>query len=170
MLDIYNEEEISKLADTFAKKTTDKLKDDLLGDIYNNVSQYLYEHYDNFKNKIEAELIKSICEEYVKTPAEYKFADLRKKIFNENKEELTKILTDEAIEKSVEDVIEKYTHRDYHFNWRWKDAIVRIILENWDKFKDDERIQMQFGRELDNRNYQIEQLKRQLEEINSLSE
>ena len=167
---IYNEEEVSMLVDNFSKKVTEKLKADLLDSLYQDVSNYLYEHYQNFHEKIERDLIKSICGEYTKDPTQYKFADLRKTMFNENKEELTKILTDEAIEKSVEDVIEKYTHRDYHFEWRWKDGISKIILEKWDNFKDDERIKQQFGRELDRRQERINWLENKLREVSDVLE
>ena len=168
MENIYNEEEIKRLADNFSKKVTENLKGDLLDCFYQDIQSYLEEHYQNFHNKIERNLIKSICEEYTKDPSQYKFIDLRKKMFIENKEELIKLLTDEAIEKSVEDVIEKYTHRDYTFSWRWNDAIAKIIIKNIDKFLDNERVQGMFARELENKNNRIKWLEEKLSEVSDI--
>ena len=165
MKDIYEEEQINKFAEDFSKKTVDKLKSDLLDDVYTDVQSYIYEHYKNFKDKIEADLITSICEEYTKDPKQYKFAKLRQKMFNENKKALTQILTDEAIEKSVEDVIKQYTHRDYHFAWRWEDGIAKIILKHIDKFAKNERIQASFKRENDRLKQTNKYLQQQLDEI-----
>lgn len=170
MFQIYNEKEVEQLADKYIKTLSEKIKSDIADDIYRNLSDYLYEHYRNFKDKVKTDLINDIVEEFVKNPKDYKFYKLRERLFNDNKELLIKTLTDEAIEKSVEDVIEEYTHRNYHFNWKWKDAIVKIILNNWDKFKDDERIKEQFGRELERKNEWIKCLENQLSEIRSIAE
>ena len=168
MKDIYNEQEIEKLAENFAKKTTDKLKSDLLDDFYQNIQDYLHEHYNNFKDKVEGDLISSICGTYKKDPKDYKFASLRQKMFNENKEELTKILNDEAIEKSVEDVIKQYTSRDYHFNWKWEDGIARIILKHIDKFSSNKRTQQTFKRENDRLKDKIKNLEAKIEDIEDI--
>ena len=166
-----NEKDAEQLADKVILSVKDKIKEDIADKIYNELSGYLYEHYQNVKDKIDNELIKAITEQYVKDPSFYKFKDLRRKMFDENKDVLVKTLTDEAIKDSVENVIMEYTHRNYHFNWQWKDGIVKIILKNWDSFKDDERIKEAFGRELDNRQGYIDNLKQQLTEIkNSIEE
>lgn len=170
MKDIFNEEDINKVVEVFTKKTIDKLKEDLLDDIYKAISEYLYEHYRNNKDKIEEELINSICEEYVKNPLEYKYSKLREKIFNEHKEELSKVLTNEGIEKSVEDVMMKYTTRNYHFSWKWKDEIVRFILEHWNDFKNDERINQGLLREIENKKVYINSLKERLNDISNLAD
>lgn len=170
MKDIYKEEDINNFVDSFAKKTTEKLKEDLLNDFYGTVHDYIYEHYNNFKDDVERELINSITEKYKKDPKDYKFSELRKKMFVENKEEITKVLTDEAIYESVEKVIEQYTHKDYRFNWRWKEGIVKIIWENWHKFKDDEKIKNGFDRIIDRQKERITFLENKLIEIKNESE
>jgi len=168
MKDIYSKEKVEKLAEEVISSVRDKVKDQIADAVYGSLSGYLYEHYTNNKEKIEGELINSIVDEYKKSPKEYKFAKLREKMFIENKEGLTKVLTDEAIYKSVEDVIEQYTHRNYHFEWRWKDGIARFILENLEKFKDDKRINDWFSRELQRKDNTIRNLEEQLAEIKDL--
>jgi hypothetical protein len=168
MKDIYDEKEVEKLSQGVLDSVKDKIKDQIADEVYSKIGGYLYEHYTNNKDKIESELIKSIVEEYVKNPNDYKYADLRKKIFLENKEELTKILTDEAIYKSVEAVIEQYTHQGYHFEWRWKDGIARFILENFSKFKDDERIKEWIGRDMERKDNRIKWLEEKLREVSSI--
>lgn len=172
--EIYNlimtEEQVAKVAENILVKTRDKIKEQIGDDFYRELSGFLYEHYSNHKDRVKEELIKEITEQYVKDPNSYQFKDLRRKIFDENKEEIVKSLTDEAIKDSVENVIQKYTHRDYHFSWQWKDNIVKLILKNWDKFKDDERIKEAFGRELDNRQSYIKSLEQQLSEIRNITD
>lgn len=169
MKDIYNKEDVDKVALAVVNEVKEKAQELILDSVYNQLSGYLYEHYVNNKNKIENELICSITEEYVKNPKEYKYKDLRAKMFLENKEEIIKVLTDEAIYQSVENVIEQYTHRNYHFEWRWKDGIARFILENFDKFKDDERVNDWIGRRIKMQDDRIKYLEEQLSEINELS-
>lgn len=168
MKDIYDEKEVEKLSQGVLDSVKDKIKDQIADEVYSKIGGYLYEHYTNNKDKIENELIRSITEEYVKDPSVYKYADLRKKMFLENREELTKTLTDEAIYKSVEDVIEQYTHRDYHFEWRWKDGIARFILENFSKFKDDERVNEWIGRDIERKDNRIKWLEEKLREVSSV--
>lgn len=170
MKDLYNEGEVIKLADEVTKSVAEKCKEMICDASYDTMSSYLYEHYTNNKEKIEGELIASITEEYVKNPTEYKYAKLRKKMWDEHKKEMTEVLTDEAIKESVEKVIMDYTHRDYHFEWQWKDAIARIILERWDVFKDDKRINDAFGRERDSLQSEVRYLKERLAEIGELAD
>lgn len=168
MIDVFVEEDVNKMVDKFAKESAEKLKDILCDKFYADVNNYLYEHYSNNKEKIENDLIRSITEEYIKDPKQYKFSSLREKMFKENKEEIVKTLSDEAIQKSVEDVIEKYTHRDYHFEWRWKDGIAKFILDNFEKFKDDKRVDDWIGRELESKENRIKWLEEKLREVSDV--
>ena len=168
MKNIYDEKEVEKLSQGVLDSVKDKIKDQIADEVYSKIGGYLYEHYTDNKDKIENELIRSITEEYVKKPSDYKYSGLREKMFLENKEELTKTLTDEAIYKSVEDVIEQYTHRNYHFEWRWKDGIARFILENFSKFKDDERVNEWIGRDIERKDNRIKWLEEKLREVSSI--
>ena len=168
MVDVYKEEDVIKLADEFAKKSVDKLKGDLVDAFYQDVSNYLHEHYQNNQNRIERQLISSICEEYVKDPKNYKFADLRKKMFLENKEEIVKTLSDEAIASSVENVIEQRISRDYHFEWRWKDGIAKFVVENLEMFKEDKRVQEWITRDIKRRDDRIAWLEEKLREVSDV--
>jgi len=156
------------LAEKVLSKVRDGIKEQIGDALYKELSNYLDEHFQNARARDEEKLIAEIAEKYIKDPKSYKFAELRKKIFQENKDVIVKTLTDEAIKDSVENVIMEYTHRDYHFNWQWKDGIVKVILKNWNQFKDDERIKEAFGRELDNRQSYIENLEKRLEEIKEI--
>lgn len=167
---ITTEKEVEQIGEKILASVRDKIKEQIGDALYSELKSYLYEHYSNNKERIKNELIGEIAEQYVKNPTDYAYKNLRRKIWEENKDEIVKSLTDEAIKDSVENVIMEYTHRNYHFNWQWKDHIVRIILQNWDKFKDDERIKEAFGRELDNRQSYIDSLKQQLEEIRSIAD
>lgn len=170
MNQLFTEKQVEELGEKVLADVRDKVKEQIGDAIYSHLGSFLYEHYTNMGDKIKGELIKEITEQYIKNPKDYNYKDLRRKIWEENKNEIVKTLTDEAIKDSVENVIMEYTHRDYFFSWQWKDNIVKIILKNWDKFKDDERIKAQFGRELENRQSYINSLEQQLKEIKNIAE
>jgi len=155
---VFTEEQVNEVSEKILKSSIEKINNDLNSRFYDEMKSFLYEHYQNVSDSIHKELIKEITEEFIKDPLLYKFAGLRQKLFNENKDLLIKTLTDEAIEKNVEDVIWQHTNQNYQFDWKWKNAIIRIILENWNKLKDDERINNGLLRE-------IEQLKHRLNNI-----
>ena len=139
---------------------------DLISDeFYDQIQAYLYQHYDNFKDRIESELIKKITEEFIENPKNHKFSDLRKKIFTENKELLTKVLQDEVIFNNVEDIIIEYTRKEYHFNWRWMNGIAEVIKKNWNLFKDDKNINQSFGREIERLTRTIKCLEEKISDI-----
>lgn len=159
---IYTETQAVDLAEKVLTVTKEKIKEQIANEFYKETEGWLYEMYVNNKDKIFNELVSEITEQYVKEPHLYKFINLRAKMWEENKDELSKTLTLEAITHDMENILLQYTHRDYHFNWQWKDGIVRIILANWDKFKDDERVLQGFGREIENLKSQISSLQTRL--------
>jgi hypothetical protein len=162
---ILTEEQATEVAKKILSKTCKKLIDEINSVFYSETESYLYEIYTNLKSKIETELIDDVTERFIKDPMHYKYYELRKKIFNENKEEILKPLTDDAIIQTMENILLQYTHRENYFNWQWKDGIVKLILENWDKFKDDERINENFGRKLKQLQDQNMKLTNQLNEL-----
>lgn len=158
----FTEEQINDASTKILKASITKITDELQGKFSDEMESWIYEHYLNTKSKIESELIRDITEDFIQNPMQYKFAKLREKLFLENKDLLTKTLTDEAIMLSVEKVIQNYTHKNYLFEWRWKDAIVRIIGENWHKFKDDERINNGLLRQIENLKSQVNSLQQKV--------
>lgn len=165
---LFTETQINDASTKILKASITKITDELQGVFTQEMESLIYEHYINSKLKIESELIKEITEEFIQNPMQYKFSKLREKLFLENKEMLTKTLTDEAIMLSVENVIENYTHRNYQFDWRWKDAIVKIIGENWHKFIDDERINNVLLRQIENLKSQVNSLQQKLNDVESV--
>lgn len=162
--EVFTEQQVNEVADKILKSSIEKVKDELSTKFYDEISSFLDEHYSNKKDEIEKKLIEQITEKYISEPTLFKYTELRRVMFLENKEMLTKTLTDEAIANSVEDVILQYTHRDYHFSWRWKDEIVRIILSNWHLFKDDERVNNGLLRQIENLKSQVANLRQELNE------
>jgi len=166
--EVFTEKQVDEVSDKILKSTIEKVKSELSDSFYNEMSSFIYEHYMNASDNIHENLIEEITEELVTDPKNYKFFKLRRKLFNENKEVLTKLLTDEAIEKTVENVIWEHTDKGYHFNWKWADAIVRIIGENWHKFKDDERVNNGLLRQIDQLKSQISHLQEKLNDVQNV--
>lgn len=165
---VFTEEQVNDASTKILKASITKITDELQGKFSDEMESFIYEHYLNAKSKIESELIRDITEEFIQNPMQYKFAKLREKLFLENKDLLTETLTDEAIMLSVEKVIMNYTHRNYQFEWRWKDAIVKIICENWHKFKDDERVNNGLLRQIENLKSQVNNLQQKLNDVENV--
>ena len=166
--EVFTEKQVDEVSDKILKSTIEKFKSELSDKFYNEMNSFIYEHYSNASEEIHEKLIKEITDEFISDPKNYKFLKLRQKLFNENKELLTAIITDEAIEKSVENVIWQHTDKNYHFNWKWTDAIVRIIGENWHKFKDDERVNNGLLRQIEQLKSQIRSLQEQLNDVRNV--
>ena len=166
--ELFTEKQVDEVSNKILKSTIEKIKSELSDKFYNEMNSFIYEHYSNASDEIHEKLIKEITDEFISDPKNYKFLKLRQKLFNENKELLTAIITDEAIEKSVENVIWQHTDKSYHFNWKWTDAIVRIIGENWHKFKDDERVNNGLLRQIEQLKSQISSLQEQLNDVRNV--
>jgi len=162
---LFTEEQVVELSEKIMAATRDKIKEQIANKFYEETEGWLYEIYQNTKSKISGELISEITEQYVKDPDQSKFFNLRRKIWEENKSELLPTLTNQVIASNMQTVLMQHTDNGYYFNWKWKDAIVSLIMSNWDKFKDDERITNQFGWEIQKLKDQISFLQNKLEEI-----
>lgn len=160
---IFTEEQVEEVSNKILETAVKELKDVLPDKFYNEMSSFLYEHYTNASNDIHKELIEEIVEEFIKDPKDYKFLKLRQKLFNENKKLLISTLTDEAIEKSVRTVMLEYTDKNYYFSWKWRDAIIRLITENWHELKKDKRINNGLLREIDNLHLKIKRLREEID-------
>jgi hypothetical protein len=165
---LFTEQEVEIVSEKILTATKDKIKEQISEAFYKETSDYLYQHYDNFKDGLKSSLIKEITEQYVNEPANYQFRELRNKLFAENKEEILKSLTDHAIFETVESILLEYTHKKQMFSWKWNESIAKIILNNWETFKDDERIQMTFGREIDNLKRQIRFLQEKINDVQNV--
>lgn len=66
--------------------------------------------------------------------------------------------------------MENYTHRDYMFSWKWKDAIIHVIQNNWDKFKNDERINNGLLSQIASLKDRINNLHKKLNDVQSIAD
>jgi len=163
---LFTPEQVEEISGKVLSSITKGIKEQIGDAFYDQMSSYLFEHFNNADDKIRQTLIEQITEQFVKDPTSYKFHELRKKLFNENKEEITKTLTDEMIHDRVEDVIRRYTHdRGYSYAWQWREGVARAIINNWPLFKDSKEIQQVFGNELENKQSHINRLEARLNEI-----
>ena len=158
-------EEVSLVAGKVLDKVKDGIKKDIADEFYTEFSNFLYEHYQNFKDKIEKELISEIADEFIADSTSYKYKVLRERIYEEHKIEIEKVLTSDVIEEGMSNILLSRTSNTFFFNWQWKDGIVKLVLSNWNKFRDDERIAMAFGCELERKESRIKALEEQIEEM-----
>lgn len=165
MKQLFDQKQVEALAEKVLGKMKESIKSDIADKMYDELSQYLYEHYTNVEYKIQNDLIRTITEEFVKDPRQYKFKPLRKKLFEENKEELVGLLTDEQILGSVEKIVWDYSHKEHGFKWKWEEMIAKFVLNNIDEYKDNERIQQMFAREIKRKDDIIRSLEQRLTEV-----
>lgn len=167
---IFTEEQVKEISDKILKSTLGKITDEITGKFYFELAGYLDEHYQNLKDTIEKELIGELADSFIQSPDNYKYRKIREKIFTENKEEILKSLTEEAITTNIDHTLRWHTSNAYTFNWQWKDAILKSVLNNWDLFKDDERINSGLLREVDNLKSVIKNLQVQLNALKTFEE
>lgn len=161
-------------AENFAKSILDKilptLTEKLNSEFYDGVKDYLYEHYDNHKKDVEQDLIKSLADAYVTDPNNYKYSELRNKIYEENKGQIFTAMADYITEKNLERQLLGLIGNGYPFAWQWKDGIAKFILNNWNLFKDDKRFNSNYLREIQNLKQQVSGLISQIHELKGIEE
>jgi hypothetical protein len=143
MENIFTEEQMGEFAKQAVAKFMPEMKkmmDNASCEFENAITDNAWQMYNNHKEKIDRELIAEITERFKKEPENHRFNDLREKLFEENKESIIPVLTQDAVSRALDIVLNRYTHQHYYFSWRWKEEILRFVLENWDKLKDDARI------------------------------
>lgn len=157
-------EKIQEIATEIVQTATSKHEDAVMN-FYNNMENYLYEIYGNFEDSVKTKLAREMAELFIKDPKNYKFRDLREKLFIENKETLTSILIEEEVEKEVERVILKHTHKEAYWPTRWGEHIVKCISEKAQHFADNEIIQNAFLQENNRLKSQIKFLESRIREL-----
>lgn len=168
--EVMSEKQYCEIAENILEKVKKKITDELTENWYREMQNYLYDQYSNVSDDIESKLIDKIAERFVKDKASYKFEDIRKQLFAENKEELIKVLTDDIIKEQLGNMLLGYTNRDYCWNWQWKEAIVNLICEQWSLFEHDKKINEQIVHIIKRKEETIEWYKNKLAEIQGLSE
>lgn len=168
--EVMSEEKYTEIAGNILDKLKKKITDELTETWYQEMQSYLYDQYSNVADNIEGKLIDKIAERFVKDKKSYKFKDIRKQLFADNREELVSILTDDMVKEHLENVFLEYTNKDYYFDWQWLDGIVKTICKNWNLFEHDKRINEQIVRELKRKDETIEWYKNKLVEIQGISE
>jgi len=168
---IFTDQSVNDVSEKILKLTIEKIKDSLSNEFYNQMSGFIYEHYENARDSIERGLIDEITDNFIDNPLNYKYTKLRKKIFDENRDVIIPLLTREAIESSVENIIWDRLSDNYHFSWRWRESVVKMIVENIDTILSNEKIGEQgLLREIGNMKRRIAYLENELSNREMLSD
>lgn len=165
-----NEKEISEVAERVLASVRDGIKDQIADAFYLELSNYLHEHYENHKERIQTELIREIQDEFIKNPTLYKYRGLRSKLYEENKIEITNAITEDVIDEGISNTFGMCPYRMFSYDWRRKDGIVKAILANWRKLKEDSDIRSLFVDELNKRQSKIEDLEKKILELQEVLE
>lgn len=162
--EVFTEEQVNEVSGKILASVKKRFTNELISEFYDRMQEYLYEHYDNISDSIHEKLIKEIADEFISDPKDYRFSALRKKLFNENKEVLTSILTDEMIFENINAIVWGHLGNGYQFSWKWSDAIVRIIRENLETLMEDNRINQGLVHEIYCLKQHVARLQQQLQE------
>jgi uncharacterized membrane protein YheB (UPF0754 family) len=168
--EVMSEEKYIEIASNILEKVKKKIDSELTETWYQEMQCYLYDQYSNVANNIEDKLIDKIAGSYLKEPESYKFKQIRQKMFEDNKEKLTSIITDDMVKEHLENVFLEYTNEHYYFNWQWLGGIVKTICKNWELFEHNKRINERIVCEIKRKDEIIEWYKNKLKEIQGLSE
>lgn len=161
---LFTEEQVVTVSDKILAKVLPDIQKNLTSVFYKELQEYLFEHYENSSDEIKRSLIKDLSDNFVQDPKNYKFKSIRDKLFTENKEVLTKVLTEEFVESAVTSLI-LFKFSDNNFDgYRWKEGVVTFIKQNWNTFKDDTIIENSLLNVIKQLNYRIESLESALKE------
>lgn len=166
--ELITEEKAEQVAGKILEATKDKITDLITESYYREMKYYLHEHYDNFKSEIEAKLIKEIAESYIKNPKDYKYKDLRVKLFQENQDLIVSTITDEVISQNVDNLIYGYMQGEYYMKYQWFEKICSFIIANWDKFKDIPQMQSAYSNKIRQLEQQNSYLRAKIEQIENI--
>ena len=114
--EVMSEEKYNEVAGKILEKVKKKITDELIEAWYGEMESWLYDQYVNVSDEIERKLIDKISERFVNDKTAYKFEEIRKQLFTENKEEIISVLTDEIVKEHMENVFLGYVSKDYSFN------------------------------------------------------
>lgn len=148
--EIFTEQEVIEVSEKILSKTIDRIKNEIEGKFYNEMKDFLYQHYDNISDDVHKKLIQEISDEFISDPNNYKFVSLRRKMFDENKDLMIDILTDEFIKNKMEDVFWQRFNNDNFFKFKWVEGIVKLISENYNEIIKDESINSALLKEIKN--------------------
>lgn len=163
--ELMTEEKYVDIAHRVLERVKEKIKSELIDLWYREMENWLYEQYQNVESEIEYKIVDKFSDRFIKEPELYKYEELRTKIFEEHKDKLIPVLTDDFIKANLEKQFLYHTSNKYPYNWQWKDAIAEIIIDNWKLFEKDERINEKIVRELKNRDDLIDSLRKRLTEL-----
>ena len=170
MKDLFTEAQVTELANKLYEKRYEKMIGDFDTHFYDDIQDFLYEHYENATDKIKRNLLHNLCKEFIQDPENNKYSNLRQKLFQENKEMLTNILTDDAIKTSVDKAINHWTHKEHPFHWKYKEGIVNFIVDNKELFEDDTWINKSFLLKFNRQDDIIRQLKNEINELKEVQD
>lgn len=163
--EIFKEEDVEEVADKILSKLLSKIKDDLSDSFYNEMKSYLFEHYSNASDDIKADLIKQLGDEFANNPKDYKFTNIRKRIFEENKGVIIKSLQYDIILKHIESILFEHTNELYIFDWQWDRAIIKYVRKNYRKINIEEKINEEYELERTIKDLEIKNLKNKIEQL-----
>jgi len=126
------------------EKIAELIRNEIVVNFSGEVSDFLYRIYRNTEEQIEKTLLDEISEKFVEHPAQDKYRDLRTRLFLEHKDEIITAITEDKFTTEIERVLLYRTSDNNWFSWSWKDKIAGFILDNWDMFKDDKRVNLCF--------------------------
>ena len=135
-MEIFNEDQVTSIADKVLIQCLDRIKEDFSSTYYNEMRSYLHEHYDNAKNDAEKNLITTLAEEFIADPTHHKYFPIRKALIRDNMDLLIPILTDTLIKDEVSKVVWDHLASGVPFQWRWEEYVLKAITANWEQIKD----------------------------------
>ena len=167
-------DEINNIAEDILKQTFKKAIEQLMADFYKTCSSHLYEHENNYRNKIMSEALDLIIgKKWARYRDDYDMAKLRAKLYKEHKEEFDKKITEQVVENEIKRFFNIFLTDEERTGWRYRELEKRVtdwIYKNYDKSKIlKKKIPEKFIKENERLREEISTLKNQLLEIKDLS-
>lgn len=159
---IFPQNKVEEISNEILKKSIKNITDNLSDNFYNTMSMYLYEHYENNKDKIIQQLVNEFSDKFISDPNNYKYRSFRDKLLEEHKDKIIQSLTEPIIISNIEYCLGMLTDPKYVFSFQWNEYIAKFIINNISLFENDNHVQSVMIKSISALKQQIMDLQNQL--------
>lgn len=173
---ILGEDEIEQTAKKLLQKTTDKMLEQVSHDFYDSMSEHLYEHSNNYRDKIMEEAFELIIGKQWanKYRDKYETKQLRARIFEEHKDDIKKDITEQVVENEIKRYFGLFLTDEEKTDWKYRDlerSVIDWIYNNYSKSKIlKEKLPEKLIKENESLKEEVKRLNDRILEINDLTD
>ncbi len=137
---LLSESQVAEIAQRVLGKTIEQVKEALDNDFTKEMHSWLFELHMNAESDVLNGLVKKVADGFADNPKDYKYKELRDKIYHENKEAIHEAILESDVDRMIAWRLIHCVKNEGVWRNRFHGAVVRFILENQAEFVESEKI------------------------------